>query len=817
MINKIVRKSMNKKKGLLFAIIVLLVISSVFIGISHFVYDTMANNYEQIKIDSNVEDFRIYTLPLESEQFDQIYTDDIIEGLERKFSVSLELEEIANYKTDDDSDRRYGIVKYNQDDQINKVILEEGELPTGKNQILIQPQAAIQAGLTVGDTIEIDSTNYTISGTGYLVEYLMPADFNNNMLYPNFDKYMPVMMSSSAFDNLDQDSDFLTFNKVFKGKFFKYNNKVNKRQNIYDKMVEYKPINYPVLDDNGNPQITKTGQLVTEEVNRFLFALDRDFNPTISSVENEIQGSQTTFIFLATLLSIITIFLAVILVNSVFKAQRREMGIMKAEGVSIPKLGFGFAFYMTIVIIIGFIIGSYLSTFAAEAFRNIYADTFMLKDYLITTDTIELVVKDLLKVGVVMIILIYFVSIRKNLNTPTLHLVKNIDSEKAPKHNIGRFFKKLSFVRKYQLNLVIRNFSKTILLAFAVIISSFLLLLGVLMYDSVHGMMDDMYGENFKFSYVTMYSENNIKNEDEVENGMISKTMDLVSVPRESELEEPLTGNETVNFEAYDFDKSTTVYLTDTEGNKLSNSYDGAIASSGFMKNYNLQIGDVITVKNPFKADGDEVDIEIVAETSDYFLPFVYMPLDTFQSTFDIRDDMITGYQSTEPLTVATKKQILKDDPAAFVYEAADMEEMMGDSLRILNIAIVVIGILAAIIAFVALYSISSVIIESNSKTISVMKVLGYSSKEVRTMTIGIYKWLVVVIYLASIPLLESSIQSAVNAAMADMDFSIPIHLNYGLSLLGLVVILIVYLIASNLTYKKIERIKLSESLKADE
>ncbi len=817
MINKIVRKSMNKKKGLLFAIIVLLVICSLFVGISHFVYDTMANNFEQIKIDSNVEDFRIYTLPVTDDEFDAIYTEDVINSFENKFSVSLELEELANYRSDDDGARNYTIVKYNQADKINQIIVEDGKLPTAKDEILIQPQAAIEAGVSIGDSLTIGANDYTISGTGYLVEYLMPSDFANNIIYPNFDKYMPVVMSTSGYENLDRASDNLTFTEVYKGKFFKYNDRVKKRQNIYNKMTNYKPLNVPVLDDNGMPQITKTGQLVTKEVNRFLMVLDRSINPTISSVQNEIQGSQTTFIFLATLLSIITIFLATILVNSVFKSQRREMGIMKAEGVSIPKLGLGFALYMLIVMVIGGIIGAGLSTFAAQAFRNFYSQTFMLKDYLITTDTVNLVVSDLAQIGFVMIIAIYLISIRKNLNTPTLHLVKNINSEKAPKYNVGKYFKRLNFVRKYQLNLVLRNFSKTVLLGFAVIVSSFLLLLGVMMYDSVHNMMDNMYGENFKFSYVVMYSENNIKNQDQVENGMISKSMELVSVPRENELEEPLTGNETVNFEAYDFNNNTSVMLHDTDGNLLDNSYQGAIASSGFMKNYNLQVGDTITVKNPFKADGDEVDIEIVAETSDYFLPLVYMPLDLFQSTFDIRDNMINGYQATEPLTAKAKKQIIADDPGAFVYEAADMEEMMGDSLRILNLAIIVIAILASIIAFVALYSISSVIIESNSKTISVMKVLGYSSSEVRTMTIGIYKWLVIGIYLLSIPLLQYSIQSAVNAAMADMDFSIPIKLNIPLSLLGLVLIFVVYMIASSLTYKKIEKIQLAESLKADE
>lgn len=817
MINKIVRKSMGKKKGLIFAIIVLLIISSLFVGISHFVYDTMDNNYKQIKIDSNVEDFRLYTMPMAEEAYDKVYTEDIIEGIENKFAVSLELEEFANYQPDSDDESSYGIIKYNSKDQINKVILEAGNMPEKNGEVLIQPQALAQEGLKIGDTLKVDNVDYKISGTGYLVEYLMPSDFANNMIYPDFDKFMPIVMSASSYDQIEKNDSNFTFNKIYKGKFFNYKDKQKKRDKIYEKMTNYKPIHIPVLDDAGKPQITKTGKLIVKEVNRFMFALDREFNPTISSVKQEIQGSKTTFVFLASLLSIITIFLATILVNSVFKAQRREIGIMKAEGISIFKLGLGFAFYITAIIVSGGVIGAYLSTFAATAFRNLYAKTFMLKDYMITTNTVGLVINDLVKIGIVMIIVIYFISIRKNLKAPTLNLIKNINSEKLPKHNTGKIFKKLTFIRKYQLNLLLRNISKTILLTFAVIISSFLLLLGALMYSSVHNMMDNMYGENFKFSYVVMYSENNIKNEDEVENGMISQGTKLISVPRENELEEPLTGNESVTFEAYDFDQTTTVNLRDTDGNQITNDYDGAIASSGFMKNYNLQIGDTITVRNPYEIDGDNVEIKIVAETDDFYLPYVYMPLDLYQKTFNIRDDMINGFQATTELTPAIKKQILSDDPQAFVYEAADMEDMLGDSLHILNIAIVIIASLASIIAFVALYSITSVIIESNSKTISVMKVLGYSSKEVRKMTIGIYKWLVIIIYLISIPFLQFSIQSAVNAAMKDMDFTIPIHLNIPISLLGLVVIFIVYLIASSLTYRKIEKIKLAESLKADE
>ncbi len=815
MINKIVRKSMKKKRGLIIAISILIMISSLFIGLSHFVYDKMEANYEQIQEEANVEDFRLYTLPVSEEEFKQIYTNDMIEDLENKFSMELEQQKTATYRPEEDQERAYGISRFNDGDQIDQIILEDGSLPTGDNEILIQPQALIQSGLEIGDTLEIDSTEYTISGTGYLVTDLMPADFAGNMLYPNFEKYMPVVMSPNAFDQLDLESNNMTFNTVYKGQFDKTMTQ-KKRQNKYTKILEEASFEVPVLDDNGNPQFSDRGQLVTKEVDGFLIALDRNLNPNITSVENEVNGSRTTFIFLAGLLSVLTIFLATILINSVFKAQRREMGIMKAEGVSIGKLGLGFAFYIAILIIISATVGAILSTFAAEAMRNLYSEIFMLKDYALTSNVVANVVIDLTLIMIIMIIIIYFASIRRNLNTPTLHLIKNISSEKAPKHNIGKYFKRLSFIRKYQLNLVLRNLSKTALLTFAVYVSSFLLLLGVLMYTSVHNMTDNMYGENFKFSYVVQYSKNNIVNEDEVENPMISAKVPLLKVPDDVVLDEPLEEGTTINIEAYDFDESTVVNLEDVNGNKLTNDNEGLIASSGFLKQYNLEVGDELVIENPYNVN-EKLKIPIVNETDDFFLPYCYMPLDYFQEFFGIRDDMINGYQATESLTNETKKAILNDDPSAFIYEAADMEEMMGDSLKMLNVAIVIIGVLAGIIAFVALYSISAVIIESNSKTISVMKVLGYSSKEVKTMTIGIYKWLVIFIYLISIPLLEWMIQATVNTAMADMDFVIQINLNYLYSLLGLIVILLVYLIASKLTYRKIEKIKLAESLKADE
>ena len=77
---------------------------------------------------------------------------------------------------------------------------------------------------------------------------------------------------------------------------------------------EHLSIKVPILDDNGNPQLANNGKLLTEENDAFLAAQDKTINPNITSVENEIKGTKTTFTFLAGILSVITVFLATILI-----------------------------------------------------------------------------------------------------------------------------------------------------------------------------------------------------------------------------------------------------------------------------------------------------------------------------------------------------------------------------------------------------------------------------------------------------------------------------------------------------------------------
>ncbi len=828
MIFKIVRKSMHKKVVLLISILTLVLLSSMFIGIRYFTYDSLEYNNNAMMEESNPEDFRMYQIKV----FEDYYTEEFEQQLMDDYDIVVEdKQKVIHQSMDEEDVTSFTITAYDPDQKINTLIIQEGSAPVNAGEILVQPgyidhvnekrQAELGEGesltddqtLKIGDEFVINDQTYTISGSGYMVEYIVPVEYEMGMIYPNFDTFTPVYMNQESFEQLDLDD--ITLDDVsYYAATFNQSMSHDEEMEQFDIIMEENQIEIPRLDENGVPQIDlSTGEVVVDSYNLIPFIMGADMNPNIASVEGEIEGSRGMFSFLATVLTILTICLAIVLVNSVFKAQRREMGILKAEGVSIGKLSFGFTLYLALLLIVGSIIGTIASIALSRVLIHLYDSMFQIYFYPLQTNVIFNVASNLIIVGVISVVLVYVLSIRRNLHQPTLNLVKNIDNDKQPKNNVTRIFNKLPFLHKYQMNLIFRNFSKTVLLFFGILVSSFLLLMGTLMYTTMDKMINDVYFDVFTYEYLVQYS-NGVEVDDTADAYITTKPL-LVSVPDEAELDEPLDDESTFTLEAYEMGEANYVLIKDRDG-EFINEPEGLVPTEGFMKNYNLEIGDEIVVQNPYDLN-DEVTLEIVNTTPDFFLPFVYADVDYIQEKFGLDDDYVNASYFGDELTNERREEIDEIDPQAFVFETIDVQAQMESYMGIFLTMIAIIAGFAGLIAFISLYSISSVIIDSNRKTISVMKVLGYTDKEVRRMTIGIYKWFVIVIYIALIPFLQFAIQSVIDYALRDADFVLYINLDLFIAFLGLVVIFTVYLISSKLTYQKISKIRLSESLKADE
>jgi putative ABC transport system permease protein len=106
-------------------------------------------------------------------------------------------------------------------------------------------------------------------------------------------------------------------------------------------------------------------------------------------------------------------------------------------------------------------------------------------------------------------------------------------------------------------------------------------------------------------------------------------------------------------------------------------------------------------------------------------------------------------------------------------------------------------------------------IVDENKITISLFKVLGYRPKEVNRLILDSNTAVVALGYLLGIPVLLASVTALMQSLASSMQMTIPTRLNIWYMLLGFVVVMLAYEVAKLLSRKKVDRVPMSEALKA--
>ncbi len=791
MLNKIVRKSLLKTKILIFAVFILFSLAMALLVLSQTTYDDIQSSYEDYKTSSNFEDYRVYIMWGLEENADSSW--------EKEFSKDFDSTiEKKQYFLSEEKDRTYGINKYNSDSSINKLVLNEGSLPSKKGEIVIQPEVFKRQGYNLGDKLKISNQDFTIVGTAYMPEFTFPADVLNGNFSIGTDDYIPLYMFGDSFDEISRDvTTYYSAN---------FNSEVKQKQDKLKQMQEEYMIEIPLLDENGDVQIGPNG-IKTTETSLIALALDEKFNAPMISFEKEINGEKTMTTIISIVVVIIAIMVTVVLFNSIFNSQKREMGILKAEGLSSSKLSLTFLFYLVLVLIFANIAGILLGV----KFKNLLVDLLgNLFSFPMPNMSNEVILKGFFVfagVNILVVLMVYFLAIKKNLKINPLILIKNINVEKPPKTRFNFITKRMSFLSKYKFNILTRNISISLLLIFGVFVSSFLLIMGGTMYRSVHDITSSTYSELFTYKYEAVYSDG-VKDEVFDNNSIIKKTITLKSLDSDYNLDD---NNSDVKVYAYDYDGNDFINLSVDQSNDKLDSNE-VYLSRLMAKKYDLDVGNKITFSNPYDID-DKVEITVGGIVDDPIDNYIYMDIKKAQDLFSLDKDYANGEVGSSD----KKDSLLEYDKKVSYRESLDLESNLEALTRVMMVFTILIAIVSFIISFITLTMITHSVIKKNKKTISVMKVLGYTNKEIRTMTTSAYKWILVIVYFVSIPIFRKIIQTIIDVAFKDLDFSIKIHIGLRASLFGFVIILLVYFVAMYLSDRQIKKIKLSESLKADE
>lgn len=230
------------------------------------------------------------------------------------------------------------------------------------------------------------------------------------------------------------------------------------------------------------------------------------------------------------------------------------------------------------------------------------------------------------------------------------------------------------------------------------------------------------------------------------------------------------------------------------------------IATMPLAQKLNLQPGDSVTVFNTEDGEEHVFVIEQVADT--YAGEFLFMPLDRFNTEFELPADAYSGIWSDEPMTFPRGEIQSTKSIDAIVESFGGLIDQMGPMIYGLIFAAFIVGLIIINI-------VTGLVVEESRVSISSMKILGYRKKEINRLILGSNTIVVILGYLLGVPALLGTVGALFRSLADTLQVVLPVKLNAWYMLLGFVVVMITYEFAKLMSRKKVARIPMSEALKA--
>ena len=697
-------------------------------------------------------------------------------------------------------------------EEINKVCLMDGELPTKTGEIAIDRMYADNNGLSVGDTLQSGKKTWKITGLVALSDYSCLFQNNNDSMFDSV-KFGVSVVTEEEFDSLNQEK--LQYNYSW----------------IYDQKPktekEEKEVSEDLMED--------IGQIVTLEsfVPQYL-------NQAITFTGDDMGGDKAMVIVLLYIVMVIMAFVFGITISNTIRKEAGVIGTLRASGYTRQELVRHYMTLPVLVTLVGALIGNILGyTVFKDVCAGMYYGSYSLPTYVTRWNAEAFLLTTVVPV-IIMLVVNYGVLRHKLKLSPLKFLRRDLSSGRRQKRAI-RLSPKIKIFSRFRLRVIFQNMSNYIVLFIGIIFANLLLMFGLLLPSALSHYQGEIQenmlakyqymlqvpvsavsGNKFEslISLLEFYMDSETENEDAEEFSAYS----LNTLPGKYKSEEvlfygiePNSKYVKIDFDSEEnSDEDNSAVSIDTEdiNEKTDNNIvnagknsTGVYISSAYADKFLIKIGDTITLKE--KYEKDEYSFR-VAGIYDYTAALcVFMPRSVLNSTFDLGDDYYSGYFSDTELT-DIKSQYIGSvvDLDALTKISRQLDVSMGSMMGLIN------GF-AIMIYMVLIYLLSKIIIEKNAQSISMVKILGYTNGEISRLYILSTSIVVVICLLLSLPI-ETAVMNVLFREMmlASISGWITLWIDPMIYVQMFAAGVITYAIVAMLEFRKIKKVPMDEALK---
>jgi len=651
------------------------------------------------------------------------------------------------------SDTSITLRVFSLDQSINLAGITEGNLPTDTYEIAIDPKFAMAHNYAIGDTITLDHLNYLIVGYAISPDYTYTLETTTELLNNPF--YFGVSYVTNLGFQEIEDSTPPTTTYIYK-------------------------------DPYHNASLLKTYLMDHSELSYFLSATD---NSRITTVITDVNSPKAIALLMGLLLVIMISFMISISVKNTIANESQTIGILYSQGFVKRELLNYYLLLPCLLVIIGILIGYPIGTIISGPLLFIAEVQYSIPSVLLRDTPFILFAGGFLPLFISVVIT--YMSLSSALNKTPISLLRG---QHASNH-VSKFekrctFKHFSFFKRFRLKDMIRERGSMLSLSLGVLIAMFILLTGFFLKDSTFQYINNLKAQ---IPYECMYTFKSPSNLNKY-----SKQGEQIAVNSFK----ILSKNKLRNVSLYGIMPDSTFFNIP----ELASLKKGEVLMAPCMNaKFGIEIGDTLTLLD--NTDDKNYLIKVVGY-ADYDLG------QFFYTTPANYNNILNQYQT--PYTSLLTHTTLDIDPDK-VLSLATKSSVVGSANNMLSMLSMITGVMITIgmsVLIIVIYLLMNMILDKSSTNISMVKIFGYTPKEINKLYLNGNIFILIFAFIPAIPAAYWLCKSFFTLVLEDMEGYIGIYIYtkslaiaFGLMILG-------YSVSAFLLKRKINKIALTQALK---
>ncbi len=666
-------------------------------------------------------------------------------------------------------------------EQVDKICIMKGKMPEKEGEIAIDRMFADNNGLSVGEEIQSGERSWTITGLLAFSDYSCLFEKNSDTMF-DATLFGVAVVSEEEFASYDSGS-------------IKYRYAWKYQDAPADK-TEAKEMAEEFLEG------------LNDQISLLDFTPEYS-NQAITFAGEDISGDAAMMaVFLYIIIGILAFVFAVTISASITK-EAAVIGTLRATGYTKNELIRHYMRVPFLVTLFSALVGNVLGyTLLKDICADIYYGSYSLPTY-VTVWNGEAFWKTTLVPILLMLFITYFM-LRRKLALSPLKFLKR-DLKKKRQSRALHLNENMKLFTRYRIRVILQNIPNYVTMAVGILFANLLLIYGLILpsllnhyQESIPDMMIAQY------QYILQIPSAALDEDDQ-----LSSMLNLLEYAQKAETE----NEDAEKFTAYSLDTipakegnivdSILLYgiQKDSRYVKADLKEGEVLITSAYADKYGIKIGDRISLKESFEDKSYDFIVGGIYDLDSILA--LFLPQEELNETFDLGKDTFSGYFSDTEI---------RDIPQEYIGSVISYESMTKVSRQLLTSMGGIMYLMDAfgiLMFMILIYLLSKVIIEKNTQSISMAKILGMTDAEIRSLYIRPTTIVTFLLILLSLPIEAVSVSWVWKAYVAtQMSGWIPPYIDNKIYLEMILLGFGTYLLVAFLEYRKIKKIPMEEALK---